>query len=279
MKLIRLKKWIFYFNIYLLLTLGSCVTPKNQILFQGLNDSTMSINPRQQEPFLQRGDQLLITVYALDQESAAFFNAPMTIGGIQGRNGLQTAMTGIGRLETQANSGNGVMVGYLIDENGEITFPKLGNLKVIGYTQSELRDSMQSWLSFFMKEPIVNVRLLNFRVTIINPDGAATVIIANNKTNILQFLGMVQGLKWLDKRNDIKIIRQIKDKPYIINLNLTDYSIFNSEGYYLQPNDIIYIEPQRRRFFETSIQAINSITTSLISSISLLLLIYNTTNK
>lgn len=279
MKLIRLKKWVFYFNIYLLLALVSCVTPKNQILFQGLNDSTMSINPRQQEPFLQRGDQLLITVYALDQESAAFFNAPMTIGGIQGRNGLQTAMTGIGRLETQANSGNGVMVGYLIDENGEITFPKLGNLKVIGYTQSELRDSMQSWLSFFMKEPIVNVRLLNFRVTIINPDGAATVIIANNKTNILQFLGMVQGLKWLDKKNNIKIIRQIKDKQHIINLNLTDYSIFNSEGYYLQPNDIIYIEPQRRRFFETNIQAINSITTSLISSISLLLLIYNTTNK
>ena len=88
---------------------------------------------------------------------------------------------------------NGI-IGYLVDEKGEIDFPKLGHVKILGFTQQRLRDSLQSWLLPYLKEPIAIVRIMNFRVTYLTGDKATTIIVSNNKTNILQLLGMVGGV-------------------------------------------------------------------------------------
>jgi polysaccharide biosynthesis/export protein len=244
---------------------NSCVSYKKQIFFQGLRDTTYNATTKQIDPIIQRGDQLSIMVYALDQENAQVFNQPM--GGGQGA-GMQMM---------QGGQGGGIM-GYFVDEYGNIEFPKLGTLKVMGFTQQELRDTIKSKLANYVKEPIVNVRFLNFRVTFMTSERANTMVITNNKTSILQFLGTAGGIGWMDKRNNILVIRQIGDARQIFRINLTDASVFNSPAYYLQPNDIIYVEPNKRKFLETNIQLLSYITT-IASTVSILVLFINSLSK
>lgn len=249
----------FFFN--------SCVSYKKQIFFQGLKDTTYNATTKQFDPIIQRGDQLSIMVYALDQENAQVFNQPMGVG--QGGN--------MNQMMQQSGQGGGMM-GYLVDEYGNIEFPKLGTLKVSGYTQQRLQDSLKLRLRNYIKEPIINVRLLNFRVTFMTSERATTMVITNNKTSILQFLGTAGGIGWMDKRNNILVIRQIGDARQIFRINLTDASVFNSPAYYLQPNDIIYVEPNKRKFLETNIQLLSYVTT-IASTVSILVLFINSLSK
>ena len=241
---------------------SSCVSYKNQIFFQGLNDTTYTASMQQPELVIQRGDQLAINVYTTDPLAATYYNQPM--GGQAGGNMLQN----IGQ-------GNGTIIGYLVDEKGEITFPKLGNINVLGLTQQKIQDTILGFVKPYAKDAVVSVRLLNFRVTFINANKASTVTILNNKTNILQFFGNVGGVEWMDKRDDLMLIRQVNDQRTVYRLNLTDKSIFSSPAFYLQPNDVVYVEPNKRKFLETNAQLI-SVFTGVISAISIILVLFNT---
>ena len=266
LKIFQLKIFRIVIALVFVSMLNSCVSYKKQIFFQGLHDTTYASTMQQPDPIIQRGDQLSIMVYALDQTNAQFFNQPM--GGGQAGNMNQMMQGGQG----------GGIIGYLVDEYGNIEFPKLGTINVLGYTQQELRDSLKNRLAIYIKEPIINVRLLNFRVTFITSEHASTAIVTNNKTNILQFLGSVGGISWMDKRDNIVVIRQIDSKRQILRVNLTDASIFQSPAYYLQPNDIIYVEPNKRKFLETNIQLLSYVTT-IASTVSILLLYINGLTK
>ncbi len=259
------KTIVFVFSI--LFVFSSCVSYKKQIFFQGVKDTVYTASTKQQDPIIQRGDQLSIMVYALDQENAQIFNQPM--GGGQGGS--------MNQMMIQGGQGGGMM-GYLVDEYGNIEFPKLGTLKVIGYSQQQLRDSIKNKLSNYVKEPIVNVRFLNFRVTFMTSDRAITQVVTNNKTTILQFLGMAGGISWMDKRDNILVIRQIGDSRQIYRINLTDASVFQSPAYYLQPNDIVYVEPNKRKFLETNMQLLSYVTT-IASTVSILVLFINSLAK
>ena len=146
---------------------------------------------------------------------------------------------------------------------------------MLGYTQRQLGDSIQSWVEPFVKDAIVNVRLLNFRVTFINANKASTVTILNNKTNMLQFLGQVGGIEWMDKRDGVKLIRQVDSVRTVYKLNLADKSIFQSPAFYLQPNDIVYVEPNKRKYLETNAQLIN-LFTGVASAVSIILVLIKT---
>ena len=250
--------WAFVVFVFSL-SLQSCVNYKNQIYFQGLADSTAKVKTQQPDLIFQRGDQLSIRVYALDENSAAYFNQPM----------------GLGQAANMAQAGNaGNLIGYLVNESGEIEFPKLGILNVLGYTQQRLRDTLQERLKPYLKEPIVTVTLMNFRVTFVTSTDAQTILINNNKTNIIQFLGTARGINWLDKRDNIVVIRTVNDVRQTFRVNLTDASVFNSPAFFLQPNDIIYIEPNSRKFLETNMQLLSYVTT-ITSTVTIFILFVN----
>ncbi len=240
--------------------LSGCYSYKNQILFQGLNDTTYPASMTQTQSVIQLGDQLGIFVYGLDEKTTTYFNSPM------GGNGMQMLMQSGGQ-------GPGI-IGYLVSEGGTIEFPKLGTLKVIGFNQEQLRDSLQVWLQPWIKDPVVNVRLLNFRVTYLTTDRAQTVLIQNNKTNIIQFVGMVSGITWTDRKDNVLVIRQIDGERQVFHVDLTSKELFNSPVYYLQPNDIVYVEPNQRKFVESNVQLI-SLVTSITSTISIFVLFVN----
>ena len=262
---------ISHFLLFVIIGVGlsSCINYKNQIFFQGLKDTVYTTTMQQSDLQIQRGDQLSILVYAADPASTSLFNAPM-FGG-SGGSGAQT-------LTQQQNGQGGGYFGYLVDEYGNIEFPKLGILSVLGYSQPQLRDTIQARLKVYLKDAVVSVRLMNFRVTFINADRAVTTMVTNNKTNLLQFLGMVGGVQWMDQRNNIRVIRQINDQRQIFTVNLTDSSVFESPVYYLKPNDIIYVEPNRRKFLETNVQLVNYFA-QITSTLSILYLFINNFTK
>lgn len=251
-------------------SLGSCVNYKNQIFFQNLKDSSYATSNQKDELQIQVGDQLSIFVYAADINSSMLFNAPMLGGGLNG-GGLQA-------LQQQQSMQGGGFFGYLVDEQGNIEFPKLGTINVLGYSQPQLRDTIQSRLKFYLKDVVISVRLMNFRVTFINADRAITTIVTNNKTNLLQILGMVGGVQWMDQRNNIRVIRQKNGVRNIYTVDLTNASVFNSPAYYLEPNDIIYVEPNKRKFLETNVQLVNYFA-QITSTLSILYLFVNNFTK
>ncbi len=251
--------------IFLAFTLSGCYRYKNQILFQGLQDTTYNASMQQPKPIIQRGDQLSIMVYGMDNITTAYFNAPM--GGVQG---LQMMM--------QPGGQGGGMIGYIVNEEGTIEFPKLGTINILGYTHEQLRDTLQNRLTPWIKDPIVNVRMLNFRVTFMTTTHAQTMVIMNQKTNILQFLGMVGGIQWTDRKDNILIIRQIDSVRQVIHVDFTNKEIFNSPVYYLQPNDIVYVEPNKLKFVESNV-AVISLVTSITSTLSILVLFVNSLVK
>jgi polysaccharide export outer membrane protein len=251
--------------MFLAFALSGCYRYKNQILFQGLKDTTYTASMQQPKPIIQRGDQLSIMVYGLDNVTAIYFNAPM--GG---------AMAG--QMMMQQGGQGGGMMGYIVNEEGTIEFPKLGTINILGYTHEQLRDTLQNRLTPWIKDPIVNVRMLNFRVTFMTTTHAQTVVILNQKTNILQFLGMVGGIQWTDRKDNILIIRQIDSVRQVIHVDFTNKEIFNSPVYYLQPNDIVYVEPNKLKFVESNV-AVISLVTSIASTLSILVLFGNSLVK
>ena len=240
-----------------------CYSYKDQILFQGLKDTTCPNPNYQEKTVIQAGDQLSIIVNGLDVNSTSYFNMPM--GVVAGGNMQMLNQTG--------NQGGGLM-GYVVSESGVIEFPKLGELHVAGYHPEQLRDSLQSWLSPWVKDPAVMVRLMNFRVTFITTDHAQTINLTNTQTNLLQFLGMVNGITWTDRKDNVLVIRQVNGLREVHHVDLTSQAVFSSPVYFLKPNDIIYVEPNKRKFIDTNAQLISLVTT-ITSTLSILVLFVN----
>ena len=107
---------------------------------------------------------------------------------------------------------------------------------------------------------------------------AQTVFIMNQKTNILQFLGMVGGIQWTDRKDNVLIIRQIDSVRQVIHVDFTKKDVLNSPVYYLQPNDIVYVEPNKLKFVESNV-AVISLVTSITSTLSILVLFINSLSK
>jgi polysaccharide export outer membrane protein len=253
------------FIILLIITSFStgCYSYKDQILFQGLKDTAHTISDTREKPIIQSGDQLSIMVFGLDEKTTAYFNTPMGNG-----------PNGNTQFLAQSSLQGGGIFGYVVGEDGNIAFPKLGLLQVAGFDQQRLRDSLQSWLLPWVKDPAVIVRLMNFRVTYITSDRAQTINLLNNQNDILQFLGMVNGITWTDRKDNVLVIRHENGVRQVHHVDLTSQDVFSSPVYYLKPNDVIYVEPNKRKFIDTNAQLI-SIVTSITSTLSILVLFVN----
>lgn len=147
-----------------------------------------------------------------------------------------------------ANTSNPI-VGYLVDEKGNIQMPLLGTMKVQGYTLGELREQLLKVLTQYLKSPIVSIRITNFKISVmgdvLRPD---IYTYQTDQVTITQALASAGDLNITAKRNSLLLIREVDGKRVFVPLDLTSKNLFESPYFYLKNNDILYIDPDRTKF-------------------------------
>jgi polysaccharide export outer membrane protein len=246
----------------------SCVSTKSVTYLQGQGslDTTKyttlaTINPVVAK--IQADDILAITVSSLSEESNLLFNFS-NLNAITTTNFPGAQGGGIARNQP---------LGYLVDPAGNIEMPLVGKTMIAGMTLEEAGTAIKGKLNNYLKEPTVNVRMLNHKFTIIgevNRPGVYNLL--DNHTTLLEVIGMAGDLTIFGKRENVMLIRTSNGKREVVKLDLTSRDFMNSPYYYIQNNDMVYIETLKGKITSTdrTIQLI-PIVTGVASTFILLL--------
>lgn len=208
---------------------------------------------------IQKDDILAITVSSLNPEASAIFNLGNT-------SSLQGNPTG---SVNPANTANG----FMVDQNGAIQLPLIGNIQVEGLSTNAARELIQSKLLVFLKEPVVGLRVVNFKVSVLGDVARPGVYpVQNERISVNEALSMAGDLTITAVRNNVLLVRENKGKREYIRLNMQSRELFNSPYYYLQNNDVLYIQPGSAKYASVDSSYRNvSIILSALSVIALLI--------
>ena len=222
---------VYLFFGFILYLSTSCSQNKHIAYYQNINqlqENAVLFNPK-----IQTDDLLTIVVSAQDPEVAAPFNLTATMTPIP------SGQAGQGQLQQQL---------YLVDNQGLIQFPILGEIKAGGLTKTEFTTLLKSKLKNLIKDPIVNIRIVNFKVTVqgevIRP-GSFTV--PSERITLPEALSLAGDLTIFGKRENIIIIREENGKRTHNIIDITKADFINSPYYYLSQNDLIYVEPNKAK--------------------------------
>lgn len=160
--------------------------------------------------------------------------------------------------------------GYLVDGSGHIDFPVVGRLKVEGLTTIEASDMVRERLSIYLNEtPVVRIRIVNFTVSVLGEVASPGVInIDSERINIFEALAMAGDMTLYGERRGVKIVREMPNgRRRVVSLDLQSADIIDSEYYYLQQNDVIYVQPNRPKANTSAITTSSTIWISFTSAL------------
>lgn len=219
-----MKKWIktkeVIMGLLLVMVIQSCVSPKEITYFQSKSDKLETQTPNQNyECKIQPGDILSIYVSSLNPEANNFFSF-------------------------QLEKSTGHSPNYNVNNKGTIDIPLIGEVKVSGLTISSASDTIRGKLEKYLEAPSVMIKYENFRITVLGEVGKPGLyVFPNEKVSILEAIGMAGDLTINAKRKNVLLIREKDGVREFTRIDLTTTSIFNSPYYFLQSNDVIYVEP------------------------------------
>lgn len=241
-------------KIYLLFLLSilltSCVPTKDLVYLQNKSEgNATAVTPSNQKPYrLQTNDLLNISIKAIEPKLVEIFNP-----------------SGAQNLVSTPDQGN-YFNGYSVDDHGNIRLPILGEINVLGYTTEEVRTKIEKLLleKYFKNEAgvFVIVKLAGFRYTIngeVTNTGTKTLF--QDKVNIMEAIANAGDITITGDRKDVKVIRSFPQGSETFSLDLTDANAVNSPGFYLQPNDYVYVKPLKQKSWGTGKTGIESLTT------------------
>ncbi len=212
------------------LLITSCATPKNTNYFPEIKDETIPNKSPVQEPQIQINDLLSIIVSSSNPEASAIFNAPNESSNI---------------TSNAATSTNTLTIGYLVNQNGDIMFPVLGSIHVVGMTKFQLSTLLTQKIidKKLLIDPIVTIRYLNFKVSVMGEVGRPGVFTTpTEKLSILEALSFAGDITIYGEKNDVLLIRENdKGEKIIKHLDLTNQNILSSPYYYLKSNDVVIV--------------------------------------
>ena len=214
------------------LSISSCVSRKEIAYFQGLENIESEVVQSQNSLEIKSNDLLTISVSAYNMEAAQPFNLPV-VGATGG--GLDAGLRVSGTPQLQP---------YLVDSEGNIEFPQLGTVKVTGMNRQQLASKLKTSISEYVKDPIVNVRIVNFQVSVLGEvNRPGTFSVQDEYLSLPKALGLAGDMSIYGQRNNVLVMREENGAKKYAYLDLTDANIINSPYYYLKQNDVIYVEP------------------------------------
>lgn len=271
--MIIVKKTVLFSLLIVLLT-GCNAYEKIAYLQQAGNQAQLMESDRNPipEPVIKIGDVLMITVNTNTPEAAVAFNLPLIPSGGDASKRYT--------LGSGANISYGLsMQNYLVDMQGELIFPVVGKMKVAGMTKTQLAEKIKSSIypQYITEEPIILVRYGNFKVSVLGEVlRAGSFPIDNEKVSIFEALAMAGDMTIYGKRESVLLIRENNGVRETIRLDIRDKNLVNSPYYYLQQNDIIYVEPNDSKARSSAISSAESLSISIVGTlISLSTLIIN----
>ncbi|ULQ57954.1 polysaccharide biosynthesis/export family protein [Flavihumibacter rivuli] len=217
---------------------ASCASPEKARYFNGVTEGQFNTNYNAPDPVIQKGDILSITVSSLNPEASKIFNAPIT--NVPSSNTVSSISE---------------VTGYLVGPDGKITFPVLGDVTAEGLTKKQLTDHIKNDLleKKLLVDPIVTIRIMNFRVTVLGEVGRPGVVnVPNEKISILEAVGFAGDMTLYAKRDNVLLIREENGKKITRRLNLNNDDIFRSPYFYLKSNDIVYVEANKSKVQSTA---------------------------
>jgi len=229
--------------------LFSCTTQRIAY-FQDISDSVKANNvkyvnlPQFTAPVVHPDDILNVNVQTLDPQANVILN--------QGNLPIQSGISTINPNSLMMNNQNAVS-GYLVNKNGEINMPYIGTVHVAGLTTNAIHDTVLNKIAVYFKNPVVNVRFANFKVTVLGEvKQPATFSLPNERPTVLDALGLAGDITLYGKRNNVLLVRDADGKKEITRLNLDSSNVINSPYFYLKPNDVLYVEPSESRVASTN---------------------------
>jgi polysaccharide export outer membrane protein len=213
----------------------SCTNTRKTVYFYNVPDTTfLQRGPEVQSP-IRENDILSITISSLNAEASAMFN--------------QTTNTAANRSTTLTGT-NTEPGGYLVNADGKIQLPVLGDVKAAGLTKEQLKDNITNMIlsKKLLIDPLVEIRYLNFEVTVIGEVAKPTVItVPSERISLLKALGIAGDLTIYGKRDNVLLIREENGAKKTRHIDLNSKNFFNSPYYYLQPNDVVYVQPNKTK--------------------------------
>lgn len=252
-KLLTIVSSLIFFN-------SSCIQTRYVSYLNNALDTVYVKGEKPQELAIQKNDILSITISSLNQEASDIFNSSNTP-----------------QLNGSSSVGNTQFGGgYLVNTDGNIELPMLGNIKAEGLSKNALKMGITNSIieKKLLVDPIVNIRHLNFEVTVIGEVGKPTVItVPNEKISLLKALGLAGDITIYGKKENVLLIRENDGKKKVTHLNLNSPDFLNSPYYYLMPNDVVYVEPNKNKI--ASVGRGRQLIPSLLSGLSVILIVLN----
>jgi len=231
--------------------LSSCISTKQMTYFQGEPISKTEMYKLNNEPYrLQINDVLYIDIKANNPEIVSMFKT---------NNGASGGF---------ANGGQNLyFTGYSVDRHGNIRIPYLGDLNVLGYTEKEVRVKIEIELGKFFKNPefiFVTVKLAGINLVVTGEVGSpGSINLSQNEVSIIDAISNAGEITPYGNREDVTIIRKTIDGVKKYKLDYTKIEIFDSENFFLQPNDIVYVAPLKQKSWGTGTTGFQTFTTAV----------------
>ncbi|WP_237332488.1 polysaccharide biosynthesis/export family protein [Zobellia amurskyensis] len=225
--------------------LSSCASRKEVVYFQNTGDFETLVDKNSFTPKFKVDDLVSIYVSTLDSEASAPFNL------------FRGSSEGGVRPE---------QVDYLIDKDGEIDFPVIGKVKIAGLSGEEVRILLRDKLSDYLKEPIINIRLRNFSISVLGEvRRPGTYPVEGERITIMEALGFAGDLTIKGKRENVMVIRDFDGTKVYTRIDLTKKEALSSPVYYLTQNDVVYVEPNNSAIKSSTLDNRASIYVSVAS--------------
>lgn len=251
-------------SMFFVLLLTACTSSKKILYLQDVQPLKQQDIENQYEVKIHNDDLLAIMVNSKNPELALPFNMPL----VSYQVGYQSGY-------------NQRILGYLVDSDGNIDFPILGKIHVAGMTRKELTEYLKQRLmdEDYIKDPIVTVQFLNFKISVmgeVNRPGSFDI--SSDRITLLEALSKAGDLTIYGRRDRVAVIREVDGVRTILYHDLRSSDIFQSPCYYLQQNDIVYVEPNKIKTGQSRINQNNSVSVwtsviSVLTSIATLILV------